>query len=62
MVEYFGLIGLILVIYIGAYGIINRICTCIEHRTYAKCGIFPNSGQSKNTEDLQNPSEPIKRR
>lgn len=38
--EYLQLVGLIILLYLVSYSIINRICNYIERRVYAKCGFF----------------------
>lgn len=58
MVEYFQLIGLIFLVFLAVYSIINRICDCIERRAYVKSGLIDkkvlNDISEKNSPDGQN--------
>lgn len=52
MIGYLKLIGYVIVIYICTYGIVSRVCTCIEFYIKSKYGV--KSYYNKNTEDGNN--------
>lgn len=58
MAEYLQLIGLIFLVYLIIYTIINRICDCIERYAYVKSGLLGkkvlNDISGTNSPDSQN--------
>lgn len=57
MAEYLQLIGLIFLVFLAVYSIINRICDCVERHAYVKSGLIDkkvlNDISDKNSSDGQ---------